>query len=79
MKMTAVFTCVLLVLTMPRAASAEPGFSHAGWDSLLGEFVADGVVDYSGLLAERARLDAYLGRAAEERLAGWTEAERKAK
>lgn len=84
-KVLLLVTCGLLATTstttgfaQTTASTTTSEFSHDDWSALLGEFVDDGQVDYTGLLAVRPRLDAYLARAAEANLAGWSEAERKA-
>lgn len=54
---------LLLALTLGLAASASGAtydHSHAAFDALLKARVNDGLVDYAGLKAERAPLDAYL-------------------
>jgi hypothetical protein len=77
---------VLALLQEPRAAAGfDP--AHLAWDTLLREFVhEDGLVDYRGLAARRAELDAYLaalqavkteefaGFSAEQREAFWINA-----
>ncbi|MBI3320504.1 MAG: DUF547 domain-containing protein [Candidatus Omnitrophica bacterium] len=40
--------------------SAQPTFDQAAWDGVLQRYVAEGLVDYDGLRADRASLDRYL-------------------
>lgn len=50
-----------LILALTPAADAKPyDHSHAALDSILKTRVAGGLVDYAGLKADRATLDAYL-------------------
>lgn len=53
------------MLLLAGSLHAQFDHSHAAWDSLLQEYVKEGWVDYSGLLQDRARLDAYLRTMAE--------------
>ena len=49
-----------LLLTAAGAGAAEFGHTHAAYDALLKQFVADGRVDYQGLESDSSALDHYL-------------------
>ena len=62
-------TSVLLFLAfsiITFAGVAEPKFDHSSWDKLLQKHVTDaGKVDYKGLMADRAELNDYLKKLAD--------------
>lgn len=51
---------ILLILTIMAGQAGATGDTHAIWSELLGQYVHDGVVDYSGLKRVENRLDEYL-------------------
>jgi hypothetical protein len=59
---TLIFQCCgLYAQNLPVAQSADTPPSHAEWDSLLSNYVADnGLVDYAGFQKDRTRLEEYL-------------------
>jgi hypothetical protein len=59
----------VLLLTAAGAGAAQFDHTHAAYDALLKQFVADGRVDYQGLKSDPSALDYYL-----DSLAGMSEA-----
>ena len=70
------------VAAAPDAASSAASafsFDHSAFDALLRKYVKDGMVDYKGLLKDRAALDGYLKALAgadEKQLEGASKAEK---
>ena len=61
---------LLLVLTFGASSALAADFDHSAFDALLKKHVKDGKVDYAGVKADRAKLDAYLATLAKADLSG---------
>lgn len=57
---TTILLFAALLLTTAGAGAVEFDHTHAGYDALLKQFVADGRVDYQGLKSDQSVLDHYL-------------------
>jgi hypothetical protein len=69
---------IVLLLLISVSSVAADGLDSSGWDELLRAHVAEGHVDYEGMMGDRAGLRGYLAGVATADTSGWTRSEQMA-